>query len=353
MMATDVSAQWRITGCDRTGRDNFQLLQIIDLDSATFIYGTLTNDRDGVYWATLNRKTCVYVDDEPYKLLSSVNLPIYDEADARWVRLDEPGQKVNFVMVFEKFPVQDGFDLIENEKDKDAWNMYGVHIEEIQPSKMIKTTRFLNAHTVVTQGVFADKGSNHRYFIRDKVSVDCRATTRSGDLFACDDIMFTLNIINESDHGIRFDFEDRVWITGTKKKSNGTEETRTLTKYSPDGYEQYLRNEDYTEAKYATSGGLAFLDHKLQSASYRYGNSDWEKAGYKMLSSLTEQVMDNNIQEYLKNHPRQRPSAMKTQSIKSGESYTGYVAGKTKNVDEIILHIKMDDYEFQFDWDLK
>lgn len=353
MMSTNIQAQWRIVGCDKADRDNIKLLQIINLDGNTYVYGTLTNDKDEVYWGTLNRKTCVYANDEKYKLVSSVNLPIMDEADSQWVRLDEPGQQVNFVMIFEEFPAKDGFDLVENEKDKNGWNMYGIHVEEIQPSEVIKTSRFLDAYTVVTQGAFAEGGSNHRYYIRDKVSIDCRATTRDGELFACDDILFTLNIINESDHGIRFDFSDKVWITGTKKKANGTVETKNLTKYSPDSYEQYLRDEDYQEAKYATSGGLAFLDSKLKSESYRYGSSDWEKVGFKMLSSLTEQVMDNNIQSYLNNHPKDRPSALKTQSIKPGESYYGYVAGKTKNMDTVTLHVQMDDYVFEFSWDIK
>lgn len=351
-MSAAASAQWRITGWDRADRDNIKLLQIIELDSATFIYGTLTNDKDEVYWGTLNRKTHIYVDDEEYRLINSVNLPIKDEADTKWVRLDEPGDQVNFVMVFEKFPIQDGFDLVENEKDKDSWNIYGIHLEEIQPSEVIKTKRFMDAHTVVTQGSFAESGSNHQYYIRDKVSIDCRAITRSGDLFCCDDIMFMLNIINESDHGIRFDFTDNVWITGEKKKANGTTETRTLVKYTPESYEQHLLQEDYQEAKYATSDGLVYLDNKLKSESYKYKSSDWEKVGWKMLSSLTEQVIDNNIREYLKNHPRQHPVALKSQSIKSGESHSGYVAGKTKNVDVITLHVKMDDYEFKFRWDL-
>jgi len=354
MVSFNIHAQWKITGYDKADRDNIKLLQIINLDGNTYVYGTLTNDKDEVLWGTLNRKTCVYANDEKYKLVSSVNLPIMDEADAKWVRLDEPGQQVNFVMIFEEFPVKDGFDLVENEKNKSAWNIYGIHVEEIQPSEVIKTARFLDAHTVVTQGIFAESGSNHRYFIRDKVSVDCQATTRDGgDLFACDDIMFTLNIINESDHGIRFDFSEKVWITGTKKKSNGTVETKALTKYSPSSYEQYLRDEDYQEAKYATNGGLAFLDSKLKSESYRYGNSDWAKVGFKMLSSLTEQVMDNSIQSYLNNHPKDRPSALKTQSIKSGESYYGFVAGKTKNMDTVTLHVQMDDYVFEFSWDIK
>lgn len=353
MLPAALSAQWRITGCDRADRDDIKLLQIIDLDSATFIYGTLTNDSDSVFRGALDRRTCVYVDDEKYKLIGSVNLPIMDEADSKSVRLDEPGQQVNFVMAFEKFPVGDGFDFIVNGKDRDAWNLYGIHIEEIQPSDVIKTSRFLDAHTVVTQGIFAESGANHRYYIRDKVFIECLATTRSGaKLLSKDDILFTLNIVNESDHGIRFDFEDKVWITGIKKKGNGTADIRTLTKYTPDRYEQFFQSEDYNEAKYATSEGLDFIDSKLISASWRT-KSDWEQVGYRMLSSLTEQLMDNNIREYMENHPKQRPIALRTQSIKAGESYSGYVAGKTKNMDVIILHVRMDDYDFQFRWDIR
>jgi len=346
----NLSAQWKITGWDRADVDHFKLVQIIDLDSSTFVYGTLTNDTDHTIWGTLERKAGIYVDGEKYKLLRSVNLPIKDEAYPLWTRLDENGQKVNFVMEFEKFPIEDGFDFIENEKESTCYNIYGVHVEQIDPSKLIKTDRFLNTYTVVTTGNFAEEGKNHLYFIRDGVSVDCRCSSRAGDVFSKDDYIFYLNIINESDHGIRFDFDNNVWITGYKTKPDGKTEEKVLKKWAPESYEQYLRSEDYAEAKNATSQGLDALDWKLRSESYNSSNGDWGKIGFKMLSSLTEQVMENNIQEYLKAHPRQHPTAMKSQSIKSGDSYAGYVAAKSKNVDYFILHIKMDDYEFQFQW---
>jgi len=64
VVSTDIFAQWKVTGCDKVDRDNIKLLQIINLDGNTYIYGTLTNDKNEVSWGTLNRKTCVYANDE-------------------------------------------------------------------------------------------------------------------------------------------------------------------------------------------------------------------------------------------------------------------------------------------------
>lgn len=347
--ALSLRAQWKITGWDKSSCDNVKLIQIIDLDSATFLFGTLSNNTDeaGIY--SVNRKACIMVDGIKYKLLNSVNVPVQDEATPKWVRLDEPGQKVNFVMEFEKFPVKEGFDFIENEKDQDAWNICGIHLEQIEPTALIKTKRFINAYPVVTYGNFTVNGINHIYFIRDGVSIDCHCTRQENiEFFRADHNIFDLNIINESDHGIRFDFEENVYVSGHRKKNDGTVETVTIKKFIPEQYEEFLAWQDYEVAKYDTNPALAILGSRLNSASYSVSNDEWSKAGFAMLSSLDNQIMKNDIQEYLRDHPRENPSAMKTQSIPAGSTYSGYVAAKTKNVDYFILHIKMDDYDFQF-----
>jgi len=344
-----LQAQWKITGWDKSNCDNVKLVQIIDLDSATFIYGTLTNNTNDVGSFTVGRKTYIQVDGEKYKLLNSVNLPIYDEASPRWVRLDEPGQKVNFVMAFEKFPVKDGFDYIEDPKDEESCRIYGIHLEQVDPTSLIKAKRFLNTYPVVTIGNFTANGTNHIYFIRDGVSIDCHCTRQENiECYRADHNIFDLHIVNESDHGIRFDFEENVYVSGHRKKKDGTEEVITIKKFIPEEYEKFLEWQDYEIAKYSSNPALSSLDSRLNSASYSVSNDEWSKAGFAMLSSLNNQLMKNDIQEYLKDHPRENPSAMKTQSIPAGSTYAGYVAAKTKNVDYFILHVKMDDYDFQF-----
>jgi len=297
----------------------------------------------------LRRDAGVFVNGSKYKLLNSVNLPVYDEAEKKYLIVG-PGESQNFIMEFEKFPLQDGFDLLENDKKSDdsCVNFYGIHVEKIDTTAIINTDRFLNAYPTTTYGTYSEGGKGYPYYLRDGIFIGVNADNRDdGKLFGPGDLMFNVEIINDSDHGVMIDMNN-IWITGHKKKKDGSVDEFAIPKYSPESYEQFLASQDYEAAKRATSGNLDRAGYLLRRESYNSNNSEWGKLGFSILSSMTEQMISNNVNEYLKNHPKERLSAMKTTSLKSGKSINGFVACSKKKADYYVIHVKFDDYEFTF-----
>jgi len=348
-MAFNADAQWKITSVDRQDFPGIKLLQIVEIDTSAFVYATMTNTSDESKSYCISRETGVYVDGMKYKLRHSVNLPVYDEAEAVYLRL-LAGEKANVIMEFERFPVNDGFDIIENDAkhNESMFNLYGIHSERIDTSSILNTGRFLETYPIVTKGSYKQNGKGYPYYLRNGIYICVDADNRDdGKIFGPGDLMFNVEIINDSDHGILVDM-DNVWVTAYKTKKDGTEQEFVIPKYSPESYDQFLSSQDYEEAKRATSSNLDRANYLLKRESNNSDSSEWGKLGYSILSSMTAQMIENNVHEYLEAHPKTRPTSLKSNSIKSGESINGYVACSKKKADYYVLHVKFDDYEFTF-----
>jgi len=338
-------AQYKITSVDKQDDAIFELLWIQQLENETLVYATLTKGPTEKYdWYRIGRKTAAYVNGKRYKISNSVNIPIIDDADEKWLKMPPEASTINFILSFEKFDPKDGFDIIESETEHGhKWlNFYGIHFEEVAAEEFVDTESFLDRYTVTTWGKYADNGKEFFYYIRDNVFITCHGAKHGNDQ------LYYVDIVNNSDHGIKFDWE-KVWVDGVKSK-NGTDTPEGIAKYDPDSYDRFLAQEDYDEARYAVGSTMHDLNHLLKHEYYTAEDS-WAKLGFNTLASITQKAEENSIREYMANHPKDRPKAMKSQSIKAGESYHGYIANKRKNkYDYYALYIQIDGYDFEFKW---
>lgn len=340
-------AQWKVESVG-SAEPNTKLHQIIQTENSTLIYATLEMSVPSEKWVRINRKTVVKTGGMKYKLLNSVNLPIKDEAEKRYLVLPKGNNEVNIVWEFEKFPAEGGFDIVESEKEGNfCFNFRDVKVSPIDSSQVIDTKRFLDSGSPVIAVLYSDKGINYSCLIRDDVCVNTRAVVRDGAGFNNDEL-FYIEIVNNSDHGIMFDF-GKVSVTGHKKKANGDIENISWPKYSPDSYEAYVRELDYEEARNNSSSVLNSVSSQINRDKYantQYGS--WERLGMDALEALSNQAIQNRVEEYMKAHPKTHPSALRNQGIKPGESIHGYVACKRKKGEEFTLSIPMDDFNFTF-----
>lgn len=342
------AAQYKVTSVDSAYQPEYEVKYVLDTEDATIIYGTYTART--TCSICFNRKTSVVVDGEKYRIRRSVNLPVYDEAEEMYAHFAEAGEKLNFVAVFDKFPVKDGFDIIENENPDDPdtpfINLYGIHLEQIDLEEFPDFDKFVDRYPSTIFGKYTDNGTNVLYYMRDGIYVSCRCTEVDDGFLEPKYKRFHVEISNDSDHGIRFDF-DKTYVVGFRTK-NGTREESYFTKYTPDSFEQYLADSDYYEAKNAV-GGMSKVGDQLRRESWATSN-EWGKLGFRVLSSMANEIAENNIQEYLATHPKVRPGVLKSCSVRTGETISGYMAFKRQKADNFVLHIPMDDYDFMFNW---
>lgn len=346
------SAQWKVEHVG-SGEPNTTLLQVLETENSMLVYATFSKHVDSDLYVTIDRNICVKAGGLKYKALNSVNIPIKDDADRRYMMLQKGDNEVNFVLEFEKFPVEDGFDIIENQKDGEwNFNFHDVRVTPIDASKVIDTERFLNSAAPVIAGKYTDNGHNYTYYIREDVCVTCNAVSQKGGLFT-DDEIFYVSIVNNSDHGVMFDF-DKVRIEGERSKANGTTERSVWTKYTPESYEDFYARMDYEEARYQSAGIYTTIGDQINREKRNAEPGSWERVGWEALGALNQQAMQNRIGDYLRNHPKNRPSALKSQGVKAGESIHGYIASKKQKKDDSVdLTIHMDDFDFRFSFNIK
>ena len=348
------NAQWKVESVE-SGQANTKLLQVLNTDNSTLVYATYEMDLPDATFEDfyLGRKTHVKVNGEKYKLINSVNFPMQNDAEQTYAHLCPGHNEFNFVMEFEKFPVEGGFELLDGH-DKEgpySFNFHGIKVSPIDSTKVINTARFLDKGTPVIYGNKVIDGNNYQYQIRDGVCVTCHAVVVDGDWFSTNE-MFHIDIVNNSDHGIMFDF-DKVYVVGRKYKKNGKVEEKGWKKFTPDSYDQFLAQQDYDEARRQTSSVLDEVGRQLDREKYHTNYGSWERIGWEALAALNQHAIDNRVEQYMKEHPHDRPRALRSQGIQPGESIHGYIASERKKADKATITIPMDDYDFEFVWNVK
>lgn len=346
------SAQYKIVSSEsQPGSVScYEMKYILESESSTFIYGTFTSPKDNGTFA-FDQTLAIYQNDLKYKVKNSIHIPVWDEAERMYIVVDATGDKVNFVVEFEKFSSEKPFDIIENEKPREGGtylNLFNVKAEATDYENIPDAGRFLDRYPVTTRGTYKDNGSNVQYINHDGVYVSCRSTWCEGGLFEPDYYRFLIEINNDSPRGIAFDF-DKFYAVA-KRTVRGKEEEKIMTKYTPDSFADYMSSQDYQEAKNAAGGGLSMIGNKLHTLYLDSHSDEWANIGLRMLSNLANEAAEHNIQEYLASHPKNRPDVLRSQSIASGEGISGYVAVEKKKNDSYVVHVPVDGYDFTFSW---
>lgn len=346
------NAQWKVDSWEK-GDPLIKFHQILETDNSVLIYASVEDKRSRPGTLYINRKKA-YVKSNglKYKILNSVNIPLYEDGDRKWAEVSEGHLEINFIMEFEKFPVENGFDIIADSEDDGNYSFNGhkLQISRIEPEQVIDTRRFLDSNEPVTGGIYSENGTKYRYQIRDGVMLTYHVGFMDDGWFS-ENTLFYVDIVNNSDHSIMFDFS-KVYAVTVKNKKDGSKDIKPLAKYDPDSYDQFIKDMDYQNALQNSTGGLLNeVDHLLFHEKIQTPANSWERLGWDALTAINKQAMDNSAKEYLKTHPTNRPTALKTQSIKPGEAIHGFIATKKRKADSIFLYIPMDG--FNFDVELK
>lgn len=342
MVSIVADAQYRVSSIDRQDAENIKLHQVLETEDKVLVYGTFKSLDDGIHLFNLSRTTKVEKNHVSYKITNSVNLPLWNEAEPRYVQTTKPGDKVNFVMEFEKFDLSGTFDIVENENKHGAhmFNFYGIHLEKIEPKDAIDTKRFLDDGHVIF-GRYKSDGRTYTYYIKDGLSFMYHDNWNDGDF------IINLEITNNSDRGVMFDLA-KVRQEGTDKNGKPVE----VARYSPESYDKHIESSRRYNAQLQTTNDLtravgSKIFHERISAT-----NEWAKLGLRALEEIYEQAQENRIQDYLKEHPDNSPKALRSNSIKPGESIAGYMAFKVKKCKKIKICVTMDDYDFDIVYNL-
>lgn len=212
---------------------------------------------------------------------------------------------------FEKFPLHDGFDIVENDKPREGGtylNVYGVHLEPMALESFPDFDKFVDSYPAVLSGRYADNGKYHQYYMKGDLYISCQCTEADDGILEPKYKRFYIEINNDSDHGVLFSF-DETYVVG-HRIVGGKQQDKYFTKYTAQSFDDYMGQSDYEEAR-RHAGVMGEVGRQLRSDSYNRGNGEWANLGLKVLSNL---------------------------------------AFKNQKADSFTLHIPMDGYDFTFEW---
>lgn len=193
-----MSAQFTVTTAN-SNDPNIKFVSAINTETSTFIYVTATASGDG---ATMTcGKLNAVAGYKKYKMKNCYNIPKYNEAEPAFVVLDKAGQNHNFMLEFEKLPMNTTFDIIEQVENGTPWTFSGVKIDTLSRMEYIDPNDFIAATPAKTFGNYASKGTVYSYYMNNGIVLTAHFVKNSnyGKYYTV-----YLDIINKTDHSIAF-----------------------------------------------------------------------------------------------------------------------------------------------------
>lgn len=397
-VSASVSAQFNVT----MSSDNdhaIKFVSAVNTDESTYFYVTKTAKRDeesftcGKFSATVGYKK--------YKMKDCYNVSKYSEAEPAFVILDKAGQSHNFIMEFEKLPMNTTFDIVEEVDEGTPWTFSGVMIDTLSRVDFIDPNDFVGATPAKIIGRYASKGTVYSYYINDGIVLTAHfAKAKNYGKY----YQVYLDIINNTDHSVAFDIANVEAQGVTIKKEVPT--YFALETLTADEYDKKVRNRQawnsffnaFAEASAANNAGVTTVNTSTTTNSYgsshttgtyngasasvgaavgtggaavgvgvsaysgRY-NSDTYSSNTTTSNSSTV-IHDGAIQYMARQQAAQNIAAydnalaydranlwenyLKINTIKSGESYGGFFNIKYKKADSIVINIKIDGVVYRF-----
>lgn len=129
-----------------------EVLQVDNRESSTIVYIKYTR-REGIDWSNINEKTFARINGsyKQYHLINSINMPISSEAEQIDMLFDYPNQVHCFALEFEKIPNGVTFDVIENEQNPNAYNIFGIKPDTTQVTEFVDLDKMVEDYPITRE----------------------------------------------------------------------------------------------------------------------------------------------------------------------------------------------------------
>lgn len=330
------------------GSANVSLRYLQQTDTSSLVYAVLSIPEERSEAVLVNVSRVLYVTDGEmnYKLIGARNIPVEDESMLEFAILEGQQKKLNFILEFEKFPIDEKFDIVDVASDGDgSLDFKGICVDPTA-RKEVDANRFTKSTDLPRCGKFYDEGRSTVYYVRDGVFVSLYST------YSNDHFTFHFSIVNKSDHGILFN-TDNLKVTGHKPSLKAPVEVE-LPLISKGSYVNSVAMDDMATAKSETrSEAMTEIGSALSFASIGLPWRSPERIGLDVLGGVVRDISYEKARPYIAELDRTRAERTKnylqSQSLKPGESHIGFIqAQKTKKVKDFHIVLHMDSYDFEF-----
>ncbi len=398
VMAVQVSAQFKVT-MTNSSDPSIKFVSAANTDESTFLYVTKTATKEDVSFTCGD--LCATVGYKKYKMKNIYNVPKYNEAEPAYVVLDKLGQTHNFIIEFDKLPMNTSFDIIEQIESGIPWTFSGVMIDTLSHMDFIDPNDYIESTPSKILGLYASRGTVYSYFLNNGIVLTAHfeKAKNYGKYYTV-----YLDIINNTDHSIAFNMAN-VEAQGYNVKKD-VRKYFDLETLAAEEYDKKVRNRQawnsffnaWNQVSAADEAGITTVNSSSTTNSYgsshtsrgysgssvsaaagvgtggaavgvgasAYGGRSYSGT-YSNNTTTTNSstvIKDGAVQYMARQQAAQNIAAydealandranlwenyLKRNTIKSGETYGGFFNIKYKSADGFVIKIKIDGNIYTF-----
>ena len=376
--------------------DRVKFVGAIQTDSATFILATYTSAEPyergylGNMYAICNNKK--------YKLLSAINIPLWDENQKLSLILNHTGQQHNFALMFERIPMDGPFDIIETSiPGRTAWEFKNIAVDSNSTTQQENLRGFIDKTPQMLENIIVQNGGyylhiwcngitilyncskikNYGSYYRTNVTIisDKSVTINERDISAEGFILkrdgvksFPMKILTAADYYKKVRkkqsraaaanawYENSAAEKAGKTTISSSANINTNSRTSSSG--NYAGGSVAAGAAVGTNGAAVGVGASTYGGSYssnsRYSNNTSVNSNTTIRDGAAEywarQNANNNIQQYNNKLLNERSTLLnnylKNTTIEAYNHYSSYFNIKYKKTDFIVIRIKINGMEF-------
>lgn len=361
-----------------------EVLQVDNRESSTMVYLKYTR-REGIDWSNINEKTFARVNGsyKQYHLINSINMPISSEAEQIDMLFDYPNQVHCFALEFEKIPNGVTFDVVENEQNPNAYNIFGITPDTTQVTEFVNLDKMVEDYPITRERGMYLKNNILVQYVKAKdivLTMYVQAIKEYGkyymvnmDLqnFSGKSILFTLNNVTAEGYIVQegkpiktiplevlssYEYDKKVankqawnnfWVAfGEGMAASNAGYSASSTTYSGNSYTSaYGHAYGYAGNTYgyANAYGSAYTTTYGRSNTVAYNGA----AAY-----AARQQANANVQAYASEQYEIRQQLnegyVKNNTIQNKVEYSGFFNIKYKKIDHIKVDFLIDGISFPF-----
>lgn len=326
---------------------NFKLIQIDQYDEATLFFFQTTADEDRKALSVAdNIKITVTGDYKTYHLQQTLNMPFSSEN--KYAYFQKKGDVLNFVLVFDRIPLDKPFSMIEKEGKSGYWfNFKDITIDLSKESEKIEADDFAQATDYVTREKYTANGQEWMSYNINGLAVD---THLEGEYLNLTRVgKFNIVITNDSGRPVSVS-PDNITV---KVAKNERSELVEIPLWELGKYDQKVAGQNSLNVS-AYEDEINPIASVLGSYRTRRGNdaSLGERLALASAEIIARASTQSKVDAYAdaleKNRQKVWEEYLQTMTLDNGESYGGYVTFKDKNYSKYVITITIGGHDYTF-----
>lgn len=324
------------------------LVRVDQYDETTVMFFHMTAPEERLRFAVNdNIKVVVNGEYKKCRLVSVANITMSSEDCVTYLK--KKGDELNFLLEFEKVPLDGPFDIIENPDKESAltFNFRNVKVNTAKEGPKAVVNDFLGYTDFVKSGLYSSGGDSYMYYDVNGLSV---ATHLGQDLCGFTKIgVLRIVVTNDSGRDIKFSDAD-ITVTAVKNEKKGYVE---IPLWNVATYDSFVRENNanslnnYSENISPVASSIGRYRRDNVAPDNLSGQLILGSIEYAIRASKRDQV-DEYASALEENRRRLWNNYLQSASLADGESYGGFVSFPDKNYKHYVITIRIGGNEYTF-----